>query len=107
MRSIWGSVCKGFSGADSLGNACSWKAKWGLGVKSIAKELSLYPEGSAEALQGFEQRCGVMRFTTETSLRLSEKGLEEQDWTGRQTWGGGCCSLHPGKAAWWSVQGWW
>ena len=66
MRSVWGSVYKGFSGADGLGKACSWKAKWGLGVKSNAKEFRLYPEGNAEALRGFKQRCGVMRFTTET-----------------------------------------
>lgn len=46
------------------------KPSGGWGVKSNAKEFRLYPEGSAEALQGFKQRCGVMRFTTETSLRL-------------------------------------
>lgn len=37
-----------------------------LGLKSNAKEFSVYPEGSAEALQGFKQRCGVMRCTIET-----------------------------------------
>ena len=52
--------------ADSLGKACSWRAKQGLGLKSKTKGFRVYPAGSAEVLQGFKQRYGVMRSATET-----------------------------------------
>lgn len=56
-------MCKGFSRADNLGKARTWRAKQGLSLKSNAKEFRVYPEGNTEALQDFKQRCGVIRFT--------------------------------------------
>lgn len=57
-----GLVCKWFVGLTIWGRHAA-RAKQGLGLESSAKEFRVYPEGNAEALQDFKQRCGVIRFT--------------------------------------------
>lgn len=52
----------GLVGLTPSGKGMQLRTKQGQSLKSNTKEFRVYPEGSAEALQDFRQRCGVIEF---------------------------------------------